>query len=254
MSLRLASRGSGPDLALVHGWGLGPGVWNDLAETLAADCRVHLVSLPGYAGTPDDGEDFAATADALAAALPAGTICCGWSLGGMLALAAAARHPGRFDGLALVGSTARFVQDDGWPAAQPPELLDTFRRAIAGDARTTLTRFVMLFNQGDTRGRAIARALTPLLADGLPATATLLRGLDWLADADLRDLLAGLRLPTLLLHGDQDPLMPYAAAEALAARIPGARLEGFAGCAHAPFISAPERFADLLRRFCHEPA
>ena len=254
MSLRLASRGSGPDLALVHGWGLGPGVWNDLAETLAADCRVHLVSLPGYAGTPDDGEDFAATADALAAALPAGTICCGWSLGGMLALAAAARHPGRFGGLALVGSTTRFVQDDGWPAAQPPELLDTFRRAIAGDARSTLTRFVMLFNQGDTRGRAVARALTPLLADGLPATATLLRGLGWLADADLRDLLAGLRLPTLLLHGDQDPLMPYAAAEALAARIPGARLEGFAGCAHAPFISAPERFADLLRRFCHEPA
>ena len=254
MSLRLASRGSGPDLALVHGWGLGPGVWNDLAETLAADCRVHLVSLPGYAGTPDDGEDFAATADALAAALPAGTICCGWSLGGMLALAAAARHPGRFGGLALVGSTTRFVQDDGWPAAQPPELLDTFRRAIAGDARSTLTRFVMLFNQGDTRGRAIARALTPLLADGLPATATLLRGLGWLADADLRDLLAGLRLPTLLLHGDQDPLMPYAAAEALAARIPGARLEGFAGCAHAPFISAPERFAALLRRFCHEPA
>ena len=254
MSLRLASRGSGPDLALVHGWGLGPGVWNDLAETLAADCRVHLVNLPGYAGTPDDGEDFAATADALAAALPAGTICCGWSLGGMLALAAAARHPGRFGGLALVGSTTRFVQDDGWPAAQPPELLDTFRRAIAGDARSTLTRFVMLFNQGDTRGRAVARALTPLLADGLPATATLLRGLGWLADADLRDLLAGLRLPTLLLHGDQDPLMPYAAAEALAARIPGARLEGFAGCAHAPFISAPERFADLLRRFCHEPA
>ena len=254
MSLQITSRGHGPDLALVHGWGLGPGVWNGVADALATDCRVHLVSLPGYAGTLDEGADFAATTDALAAALPDGTCCCGWSLGGMLALAAAARHPGRFSRLVLVGSTARFVQDGAWPAAQPPELLDTFRHAIAGDARTTLTRFVMLFNQGDTKARSVARALTPLLADGLPATATLLRGLGWLADADLRDLLAGLTLPTLLLHGDQDPLMPYAAAETLAARIPGARLERFAGCAHAPFISTPERFVDVLRSFCHEPA
>ena len=176
------------------------------------------------------------------------------ALGGMLALAAAARHPRHFSRLVLVGSTARFLRDDGWPAAQPPELLDTFRHAIADDARTTLTRFVMLFNQGDTKARAVARALTPLLADGLPATATLLRGLGWLAEADLRDLLAGLTLPTLLLHGDQDPLMPFGAAEMLAARIPRARLERFAGCAHAPFISAPERFTDLLRSFCHEPA
>ena len=254
MSLQITSRGQGPDLALVHGWGLGAGVWNGIVDVLANDSRVHVVSLPGYAGSPDDRADFSATADALAAALPAGTCCCGWSLGGMLALAAAARHPRHFSRLVLVGSTARFLRDDGWPAAQPPELLDTFRHAIADDARTTLTRFVMLFNQGDTKARAVARALTPLLADGLPATATLLRGLGWLADADLRDLLAGLTLPTLLLHGDQDPLMPFGAAEMLAARIPRARLERFAGCAHAPFISAPERFTDLLRSFCHEPA
>ena len=79
------------------------------------------------------------------------------------------------------------------------------------------------------------RALTPLLADGLPATATLLRGLGWLAEADLRDLLAGPDAPTLLLHGDQDLLMPYAAAETLATR--DARRpprNRFAGCAHAP--------------------
>ena len=254
MSLQITSRGQGPDLALVHGWGLGAGVWNGIVDVLANDSRVHVVSLPGYAGSPDDRADFSATADALAAALPAGTCCCGWSLGGMLALAAAARHPRHFSRLVLVGSTARFLRDDGWPAAQPPELLDTFRHAIADDARTTLTRFVMLFNQGDSKGRAVTRALTPLLADGLPATATLLRGLGWLAEADLRDLLAGLTLPTLLLHGDQDPLMPFGAAEMLAARIPRARLERFAGCAHAPFISAPERFTDLLRSFCHEPA
>lgn len=254
MSLQISSCGNGPDLALVHGWGLGSGVWSGVADALAAHCRVHLVSLPGYAGAADDGADFDATADALAGALPAGTTCCGWSLGGMLALAACSRHPGHFGRLAMVGSTARFVQAGGWQAAQPPELLDTFRRAIAGDTRATLSRFVMLFNQGDARGRAVTRTLTPLLDGALPQTTTLLRGLDWLAGVDLRERLPDLALKTMLLHGDQDPLMPYAAAEAVAATIPGARLERFSGCAHAPFISMPEPFVDTLRAFCHEPA
>lgn len=254
MTLAVTVAGQGPDLALLHGWGLGSEVWQDVAATLAADFRVHLLSLPGYDGTPDDHADFAATADALAAAVPAGALCCGWSMGGLLALAAANRHPGHFGRLALVGSTARFVRNDDWPQAQPAELLDSFRQAIATDPRTTLSRFVMLFNQGDARARAIARALSPQLTGQLPAAATLLRGLDWLATADLRPALAALDLPVLLLHGEKDPLMPIGAAEALAATIPGARLERFTACAHAPFIAAPETFVDALRRFNDEPA
>jgi pimeloyl-[acyl-carrier protein] methyl ester esterase len=254
MMLAATTFGHGPDLALLHGWGLGAAVWKDVAEKLAADFRVHLLSLPGYDDMPDDNADFAATADALAATLPAGTLCCGWSMGGMLALAAANRHPGHFGRLALVGSTARFVRDEDWPHAQTAELLDTFRAAVAADTRATLSRFIMLFNQGDAKVRALSRALAQQLAGNLPAAATLLRGLDWLATADLRPALATLDLPVLLLHGDNDPLMPIGAAEALVETIPGARLERFPACAHAPFVAAPDAFVDALRRFSHESA
>jgi pimeloyl-[acyl-carrier protein] methyl ester esterase len=58
--------------------------------------------------------------------------------------------------------------------------------------------------------------------------------------------------PTLLLHGSADPLMPPAAAEALAALIPDARVELFADCAHAPFISRPDDFRERLRAFLHD--
>lgn len=254
MTPAVTTLGQGPDLALLHGWGLGSGIWQEVAEALAGDFRVHLLSLPGYDGTPDDNADFTATADRIAATLPAGTACCGWSMGGMLALAAANRHPGHFGRLALVGSTARFVRDGDWPHAQTAELLDTFRAAVAADPRATLSRFIMLFNQGDARARAVTRAFAPRLAERLPAAATLLRGLDWLATADLRMQLAALPLPVLLLHGEEDPLMPLAAAEALASALPRARLERFPACAHAPFAAAPEAFVAALRRFCHEPA
>ena len=254
MSLNIVATGSGPDVALLHGWGLGSGVWDTIAETLAATCRVHRVSLAGYDGQPADEFDFSATAAALAEQLPAGCTLCGWSLGGMLALSAAAQRPQYIGRLVLVSSTPRFVQDADWPHAQPPALLDTFRNAVAGDAKTTLTRFVMLFNQGDEKARAITRNLSPLLAGPLPDTQTLLRGLAWLGDVDLRQALASIAQPTLLIHGDNDPLMPIAAATALATALPNARLQHFAGAAHAPFIADPAAFVDAVSAFCHATA
>jgi pimeloyl-[acyl-carrier protein] methyl ester esterase len=259
MTLRIVSGGqaAGPDLALVHGWGLGSGVWDGVADALGERFRVHRVSLPGYDGSADDGHDFAQTAAAIADALPAGTTLCGWSLGGMLALAAAAARPGHFARLVLVGTTPKFVQAEGWPCAQVPENHATFTRAVAKAAAATLTRFVMLFNQGDEKARAVVRALTPLLADnagGLPTAPVLAKGLDWLRDVDLRAAVPGIATPALVVHGDCDPLMPVAAGEWLATNLPDARLERFAGSAHAPFLADPAHFAACLSQFCNEPA
>jgi pimeloyl-[acyl-carrier protein] methyl ester esterase len=251
MSLRIVTTGSGPDVALLHGWGLGAGVWEATAALLAETCRVHVVSLAGYDDHPADDLDFSATAATLADQLPAGCTLCGWSLGGMLALSAAAQRPQRIGRLILVSTTPRFVQDADWPRAQAPALLDSFRGAVAGDAKATLTRFVMLFNQGDEKARVISRTLTPLLANALPERETLLRGLSWLGNADLRSALKDIAQPTLIMHGDNDPLIPIAAGTALAATLPNARLLHFAGAAHAPFVAAPSEFVAAVSAFCH---
>ncbi|MBI2305813.1 MAG: alpha/beta fold hydrolase [Rhodocyclales bacterium] len=254
MTLAVSTLGAaGPDLALLHGWGLGAGAWDGVAGLLAERFRVHRVSLPGYDGSADDGADFAHTAAAVTAALPAGTTLCGWSLGGMLALAAAAARPGHFARLVLVGTTPKFVQAEGWACAQEPENHATFTRAVAQNAAATLTRFVMLFNQGDDKARAVSRALTTLLVDnaaGLPPAPVLAKGLDWLRDVDLRATVPGVTTPTLVVHGGHDPLMPIAAGEWLAATLPDARLERFAGSAHAPFLADPAHFARALAGFC----
>jgi len=55
-----------------------------------------------------------------------------------------------------------------------------------------------------------------------------------------------------VVHGERDAIMPVEAACWLADRLPDARLEIFLGASHAPFLSEPERFADLLRRFARE--
>ena len=256
-----------PDLALVHGWGLGSAAWDEVLPLLGRSLRVHRVSLPGYDGSSDmqaTGEAnpvdtaFDDTAAALATTLPRGCTLCGWSLGALLALRATQLAPGHFARLVVVGATPCFTQRADWPRAQAPEVLDGFAAAVAQDAKTARQRFIALFNQGDQSARAIVRTLTRALADepAAPSSATLLRGLDWLRRVDLRHALStppATLPPSLVIHGDNDPLMPLAAARWLARTLPAARLEVFTGAAHAPFANDAQRFATLVADFCHEP-
>ena len=245
------------ELFLLHGWGVGRAAWAPVVERLAERCpalNVSLLDLPGYAQA-EATSDFAAATRALAERLPANAVLCAWSLGAQLALHAARHAPEKFSGLILVGATPAFVQASDWPDAQPPSLLEGFTAAVAADPAGALQRFVALFNQGDAHARALGRQLTRALKDSpLPDTATLLAGLAWLRDVDLRAETSAVRTPTLLIHGACDPLMPPGAARWLAQTLPQARLEIFADTAHAPFLHDPERFAALVGDFCHASA
>ena len=230
-------------LVFLPGWCLGRGPLNAAADALQGQ----IFDLPGYGEAPLIG-DFDNAADAVAARLEPGTILCGWSLGAQLALAVAARAPAKVGKLVLVAGTASFVQRDGWPHAMPPEMLLDFAANVAADVEAMLPRFVGGFNRGDARAKDVTRQLLEL-ADPRPPAATLATGLGWLRDVDLRNAAPQIKAPTLLIHGAADPLMPLAAAEALGALIPGARLEVLAGCAHAPFISRPDEFLARLQAF-----
>ncbi|UCV06474.1 alpha/beta fold hydrolase [Dechloromonas denitrificans] len=232
-----------PPLVFLPGWSLGRGPLHAAIDPLHGQ----IFDLPGYRDAPLISEFAAAAAD-LAERLQPGTTLGGWSLGALLALAVAARAPEKVGKLILVAGTASFVQRAGWSHAMPPAMLAEFAAAVAADPAAMLPRFVGGFNRGDARAREVTRQLLDL-ADRLPPAATLTTGLNWLRDVDLRDLARQVKAPTLLIHGAADPLMPLAAGEALAAAIPGARLEVFADCAHAPFISRPDDFLARLTAF-----
>ena len=232
-----------PPLVFLPGWCLGRGPLHAAIDPLHGQ----IFDLPGYRDAPLI-DDFAAATAAIAERLQPGTTLGGWSLGAQLALAVAAHAPEKVGKLILVAGTASFVQRPGWPHAMPPATLAEFAAAIAADPEAMLPRFVGGFNRGDARAKEVTRQLLEL-ADRRPPAATLATGLNWLRDVDLQDIADKVKAPTLLIHGAVDPLMPLAAAEALAAAIPGARLEVFADCAHAPFISRPDEFLARLTAF-----
>lgn len=235
-------------LVFLPGWCLGHGPWQPTVDALGGT----VIDLPGYGRAPLV-EDFGLAAAALAETLVPGAVLCGWSLGAMLALAAAARAPEKVSRLVLVAGTASFVQRDGWPDAMAPAMLAEFAGAVAADVEAMLPRFVGGFNRGDERAKAVTRELLER-ADPRPPAATLATGLAWLRDVDLRPVAPAVTAPTLIMHGAADPLMPLAAARALADLLPSARLEIFPDSAHAPFVSDPAAFQARLAAFLHDPA
>lgn len=233
-------------LVFLPGWCVGRGPLQAAVDALAGQ----IFDLPGYGATPLIS-DFAAAIDAIAARLQPGSTLGGWSLGAQLAIAVAARAPEKVGRLVLVAGTASFVQRDGWPHGMAPATLAEFATGVAADAEAMLPRFVGGFNRGDARSKTVTRELLARVGPLAPA-ATLATGLAWLRDVDLRDAARQIGVPTLLVHGGADPLMPLAAGQALAALIPGAQLEVFADCAHAPFLSRPDDFHARLLAFLDE--
>jgi pimeloyl-ACP methyl ester carboxylesterase len=62
-------------------------------------------------------------------------------------------------------------------------------------------------------------------------------------------LLAAIPMPVLVMHGREDRLLAFAAAEQIAAGLPDARLYAFEGKGHLPIFTATDEFCEALRRF-----
>lgn len=250
MKLHAETRGRGPGLVLLHGWGMSSAVWEGLPADLALGHRLTLVELPGHGASPMD-PSWTGLRDWARACLdvaPEGAVWVAWSLGGLVALEAALNAPERISGLVQVTATPRFVQDADWPAALAAGTLDRFHDGLLSDPAGTLQRFLALQVRGGDAARETLRTLRRELAGRPePAERALASGLDLLRDCDLRGRLPGLECPSLWLFGERDTLVPAAAAEGIAGLLPAARVHVVAGAAHAPFLSHPsETVAEML--------
>lgn len=248
MTLHVERLGSGPDFVLLHGWGLHGGVWRPVAGRLARSFRLHLVDLPGHGHSRDIAfAGLDAVVDAVAECAPEGASICGWSLGGLVAMRLATRHPSRAAALALVSATPCFVVRDHWPHAMARETLAAFASGLEAQPAKALRRFVNLNAAGGPQARERMRELAALEADrGTAPSASLAAGLALLRDTDLRGEVAGIGCPALVIHGGRDALVPVEAGRWLAGALLRASLVEIADAAHLPFVTHAQAFAQTL--------
>jgi pimeloyl-[acyl-carrier protein] methyl ester esterase len=244
--------GTGPALVLIHGWALHGGIFAPLVERLSAQFQLHVVDLPGHGFSRDDSTPLKLPylVNAIASATPP-AVWCGWSLGGLVALHAAATLP-QVKGVAMIAATPRFVRDADWPDAVEPSVFEQFGRDLEQDYRGTLERFLALDVMGSQHARSELRTLRDALVErGGPAPRALHEGLALLERTDLRGALPTLRKPGLWIGGQRDRLVPARALHTAAAQVAGGRHTAHTidGGGHAPFLGHADHVAGLLQQF-----
>ena len=252
--LHIESLGAGKDLVLLHGWGMHGGIWDGVRERLAQDFRLHIVDLPGYGESPTcHPYTLEQVAEILVNAFPDKVNVCGWSLGGQVALSWAKQAPDQIERLALVGTTPCFTNKKDWTSGISGEVFDAFAQNLQQDYEATLKRFLSLqARSGEDARQVMAHLRATLFARGRPAMDALQAGLRILQESDLREQIAEVRQPVLLIHGEHDTLAPVAAAHWMHANLPQALLAVVVGSAHAPFLSHRQEFEKLLSDFMND--
>jgi len=251
MKLWRDTQGGGPDLVLLHGWGMNAGIWQSLLPGLRERFRVTRIELPGHGASPVIPGGLTDWAEACLAAAPERAAWVGWSLGGLIAQQAALRAAERIEKLCLVTATPCFVQRGDWIQALPGSVFEQFASALTADPVATLRRFLGLQVKGVDDARALLRLLDKALA-GRPAADRLglQQGLEILLTADLRNELPGLKVPAYWLFGRHDTLVPVALAGRINTLLPGARVKIVEGAGHAPFLSHAGQCLEWLELNC----
>jgi pimeloyl-[acyl-carrier protein] methyl ester esterase len=253
MTIYYEQSGHGPDVVLIHGWGSHGGVWTEIARALVKDFRVTVPDLPGHGRSRDFAPDAFTPEDMaqqIRRVLHGPAVWVGWSMGGLVALAAAQQLALAVSRLVLVNATPKYVQSPDWLHAMPSMVLEQFAQNLEQDYAGTIERFLTLQTAGDDR--AVLRRLREVFRHGEPVTAALRAGLRLLKEEDRRGVLGGIDTPALVIQGARDRLVPMSAARYYAEHLPRARLAPIAGAGHAPFLSHPAEFLETLTAFIHD--
>jgi pimeloyl-[acyl-carrier protein] methyl ester esterase len=237
------------DTVFLHGWGLSGAIWSETVTRVPGATP----ELAGYGATPSVSPYTAeALAEALAEQITAPIDLVGWSMGGIVALALAARHPDKVARLALVGTSPAFATRSDWPHGMAPDVLAEFARSLAADHRATLSRFLSLQARGGDAAREVISMLRERMrAQAEPNPEVLAAGLELLRTVDLRDQVGQVRCPTLVVHGAYDTLCAPDAGAWLAEHLPNGYLAQHDRASHAPFLSHPDWFVATLKEFLH---
>lgn len=266
ISLRHA--GTGPVVLLIHGLASTNDTWNPTLAELSTHCRVVAPDLPGYGGSEAPPGDYSLGAyacvlrDLLDALGHRSATVVGHSLGGGVALQFAYQFPERCDRLVLVatGGLGRDVSPLLRAAALPGSelvLALVAHRHIAALGRG-IGRWLHRAGVRPTGSVIEAARSYGALAEP-PIRRTFLHSLRAVVDHRGQRIDATVRLhliyqiPTMLVWGDADRIIPVEHAHRAHPEMPGSRLEIFERAGHFPHIDQPHRFAQVLHAFISAP-
>jgi 3-oxoadipate enol-lactonase len=243
--------GRGAAVVLLHGFPFDRSMWREQAQALSGMCRVVAPDLRGQGETPLGGatltmgemaEDVAALLDELGVER---VVLGGLSMGGYVAFEFLRRFPPRVRALVLADTRPQADTDEARRTRE-----ETAQKVLReGMEPLTDSMLPKLLSAATREGKpdVVERVRAMMLGTKPEGAAAALRAMA--VRRDQTDLLPSIDVPTLIVVGGEDTITPPSDAEAMAAKIDGARLVRIEGAAHLSNVERPEEFNRALIEF-----
>jgi pimeloyl-ACP methyl ester carboxylesterase len=260
--VRYLTTGEGPPLVLLHGVGTSSSEWSWVLPDLARNHRVYAVDLPGYEGSyepPNYSPAFTASfaSSFLDAVGAERAVVVGNSFGGLVALHLALSEPARVSALVLSDSAGLGqAVNPALVALSAPGaggLAKTLGKTRLGAAQRSLQRALLLFSRPWQIPWKWVKdqyklAQLPNFTDA--TLATLRNTVSATGQREvLFDRLPQLQMPTLIVWGIEDRVIPYSHAKDAIALAHDCSLELIPNCGHLPHVEQPKRFVSTVEGF-----
>jgi 3-oxoadipate enol-lactonase len=254
LTLFIDERGAGSPLLLIQGLGQSSWPGRRLAPAVSEARRVILFDNRGTGRSPKDPppESIEQLADDAASVLDGKVVepahVLGHSMGGYIAQTLALRRPDLVRSLVLVGTGAGEPTHEPVPSATLDQWFANAKLPPEDYARRTMH---LSFAEGwrEANESLYEEFVAERIEYPTPPEC-------WRAQYDACVAFIGhglpierISVPTLVVHGDADRVVPISNGRAIAERIPDAELEVFPGSGHFPYFEDPERFASVVSRF-----
>lgn len=243
--------GNGTALVLIHGFPFDRSQWMPQLEGMKDVARVIAPDLRGFGGAEEAPETM--TMDGYATDVKDlldrlgvdQAVICGLSMGGYVALALLAKHPHAVKGLILCNTRP------GADSEQGREGRKASAKKIADEGMGPTAEMMvpkLLAEATRTSKPEVASMLKAMMERQRPGGAiAALRGMA--ARPDRTPMLPSIAVPTLVITGELDTLIPPMESEAMVAAIPGSELVVIPGVGHVSNLEDPQAFNGAVRKF-----
>jgi 3-oxoadipate enol-lactonase len=244
-------RGDGNPVVFLHGYPLTHATWKEQVGPLSVGHKIVLLDFPGYGmavdqSVPSTLEGFSESVHrTLQAQSWTPATIFGHSFGGYVALQLYRDHPDDFRALGLVSTRS----EADAPDARAKRLATIERLRKPGESLDIEGTVRSLVSESTARDRPAIVQVVREIVESAP-THTIIPTLQAIADRpDLTPVLARIQVPTLVLWGENDGLIPKAQTQSLVERIHGAQGSGFPDTGHLAFLEDPDAFNRAVQDF-----
>ncbi|MFJ7682761.1 alpha/beta fold hydrolase [Peribacillus butanolivorans] len=236
------------NLVMLPGWGMEKDAFQPLIKPLSEVFHLSFIEWRDMKTLNDFEERVIDTI----ASIDGPVFLLGWSLGSLLSLELASSYREKIKGYILFGATSRFTTGENYSFGWDPRMVERMKKQLQRNKEKTLTSFYeAMFSEAEKEEGFYHQFITTIQSEFHGDDVfSLLIGLDYLLQKDVRVKLDQIETPILLIHGREDKICPLEASSFIKENLGGkAEVHIIEGAGHIPFFTKPQECVQLIKTF-----